>query len=83
MWTIAALSLGVMIVPIYVAVEIIGAGIYTAWILATFYVCALGIAFMLRYRQGKWKKMRVIEAPEDLQPEACRVPSPAEPSDRG
>jgi hypothetical protein len=21
----------------------------------------LGIAFMLRYRQGRWKKMRVIE----------------------
>jgi MATE family multidrug resistance protein len=82
MWTIAALSLGVMIVPVYVAVEIIGAGIYTAWTLATFYVCALGIAFMLRYRQGKWKKMRVIEAPEDLHPEACRIAAPVEPGGR-
>jgi len=63
MWTIAALSLGVMIIPVYVAVEIVGAGIYAAWTLATFYVCALGIAFMLRYRQGKWKAMRVIETP--------------------
>jgi len=81
MWTIGALSLGVMIVPVYVAVEFIGAGIYTAWTLATFYVCALGIAFMLRYRQGKWKKMRVIEAPEDLAPEACRIAAPAEPGD--
>jgi MATE family multidrug resistance protein len=62
MWTIAALSLGVMILPVYLAVEILGAGIYTAWTLATVYVCALGIAFMLRYRHGKWKKMRVIEA---------------------
>jgi MATE family multidrug resistance protein len=61
MWTIAALSLGVMIGPVYLAVEVVGAGLYTAWTLATIYICALGIAFMLRYRQGRWKKMRVIE----------------------
>lgn len=62
MWTIGALSLGVMIVPVYLAVEVMGAGIYTAWTLAMFYIGALGLAFMLRYRQGKWKRMRVIEA---------------------
>jgi MATE family multidrug resistance protein len=61
MWTIAALSLGVMIAPVYIAVEIVGAGLYTAWTLATVYICALGVAFMLRYRQGRWMKMRVIE----------------------
>jgi len=61
MWTIGALSLGVMIIPVYVAIEFLGCGIYTAWTLATFYVCTLGLAFMFRYRQGKWKKMRVIE----------------------
>jgi MATE family multidrug resistance protein len=62
MWTIGALSLGVMIIPVYVAVEVVGAGIYAAWTVATVYVSALGMAFMLRYRQGKWKRMRVIEA---------------------
>jgi MATE family multidrug resistance protein len=62
MWTIAALSLGVMIAPVYIAVQVIGAGLYTAWTLATLYICALGLAFMLRYRKGKWKKMQVIEA---------------------
>jgi len=61
-WTIAALSLGVMIAPVYLAVQVMGAGLYTAWTLATIYISALGLAFMLRYRQGKWKKMRVIEA---------------------
>jgi len=30
--------------------------------LATLYICALGLAFMLHYRQGKGKKMRVIDA---------------------
>jgi len=61
MWTIGALSLGVMITPMYVAVEILQAGLYTTWALATFYICALGVAFMMRYRQGRWKSMRVIE----------------------
>jgi MATE family multidrug resistance protein len=61
MWTIGAVCLGLMILPVYVAVEIVGAGIYTVWTFASAYACALGIAFMLRYRQGAWKRMRVIE----------------------
>jgi MATE family multidrug resistance protein len=72
MWTIAALSLGGMIIPVYLAVEVIGAGIYIAWTLATFYASALGLAFMLRYRQGKWKKMRVIESQPYLAEGRCR-----------
>ena len=62
LWTIAALSCGVMIIPVYLAVEVFNAGIYTAWVLVTFYIAALGIAFYLRYRHGKWKEMRIIEA---------------------
>jgi len=72
MWTIAALSLGVMIIPVYLAVEVFDAGIYTAWTLATLYACALGLAFMLRYRRGKWKKMRVIESQPYMAGNKCR-----------
>ncbi len=61
MWTIGSLSLGVMIIPVYAAVEILGAGVYTVWILATVYICGLGVAFLLRYLHGDWKRMRVIE----------------------
>ena len=61
MWTIGAVCIGLMILPVYVAVEIAGAGLYTVWTFATIYACALGVAFMLRYRQGSWKRMRVIE----------------------
>ena len=61
MWTIGALSIGVMIVPVYVAVEIMGAGLYTVWILAVLYGASLGTAFLLRYGNGKWKQMRIIE----------------------
>ncbi len=62
LWTIAALSCGVMIIPVYLAVEVFKAGIYTAWVLVTFYIATLGMAFYLRYRHGKWKQMRIIEA---------------------
>ncbi len=61
MWTIGILSLGVMIVPVYTAVEIMGAGVFTVWVLATLYICGLGVAFLLRYLHGNWKRMRVIE----------------------
>jgi MATE family multidrug resistance protein len=61
MWTITALSIGVMIIPVYLAIEVFKAGIYTAWVLVTFYIATLGIAFYLRYRHGKWKQMRIIE----------------------
>lgn len=60
MWAIGVLSLCIMIIPVFIAVEIFHAGIYTAWILASFYVCVLGMTFMMRYRQGKWKEMSVI-----------------------
>jgi MATE family multidrug resistance protein len=62
MWAIAVVSIGVMVVPVYLAVEVFGAGLYTAWALATAYICALGVVLMIRYKQGKWKTMRVIES---------------------
>ena len=66
MWTVGAMSLGMMILPTYLAVEVFGGGLFTVWTIATLYVCALGVAFMVRYKQGKWKKMRVIEEPKDM-----------------
>jgi MATE family multidrug resistance protein len=32
-----------------------------AWGFATAYIIALSVVFMLRFRHGKWKSMRVIE----------------------
>ena len=71
MWTIAALCLGGMVIPVYIAVEIFGVGIYTVWTLMTFYACSLGVAFMLRYLRGKWKQMRVIEAQTRVTDDKC------------
>ncbi len=59
---IGAMSLGILIVPSYLAVAVFHADIYACWGIATAYVIALGIAFLLRYRSGAWERMRVIEA---------------------
>lgn len=60
-WTIAALSMGIMVVPSFIAVEFFGGGIYTVWSIGSFYICVLALVFWRRFRQGKWKSMRVIE----------------------
>jgi MATE family multidrug resistance protein len=39
-----------------------GGGLYWAWSFATTYVISLAVVFLLRFRVGKWKTMRVIEA---------------------
>ncbi|MFW6055086.1 MAG: MATE family efflux transporter [Thermodesulfobacteriota bacterium] len=61
MLTIGGLSISVMIVPVYLAVEVFAADVSVAWSILTVYICSLGLVFWLRYRQGSWKKMRVIE----------------------
>jgi MATE family multidrug resistance protein len=63
MWMIFCLSLGVLVVPSFVAITWLGASVYTLWAIASAYVIALGIAFLLRYRGGKWASIRVIEQP--------------------
>jgi MATE family multidrug resistance protein len=50
-----------MILPTYAAVEWFGAGVYTAWAFLTAYVFVLAGLMWLRYRGGKWRRMRVIE----------------------
>jgi MATE family multidrug resistance protein len=59
-WTIVILSVMLVILPVSLAVLVFQAGIYIAWFFASLYVCALAIAFWWRFRQGKWKTMRII-----------------------
>jgi len=56
-----ALAWPIMVVPTFVVVRA-GGSIYAAWIFATAYILAMAICFYLRFRTGKWKSMRVIEA---------------------
>ncbi len=61
MWTIGIVTLVVMILPITIGVGFLGWGIYACWIVLTLYVISLCSVSFLRYRQGKWKTIRVIE----------------------
>jgi MATE family multidrug resistance protein len=61
MWSIGILSLVVMILPLVIGVHIFGAGLYFAWSCATGFVFFLFITSYWRYRQGRWKGVRVIE----------------------
>ncbi|MBW1911575.1 MAG: MATE family efflux transporter [Deltaproteobacteria bacterium] len=61
MFMILAFSGLVMVVPTYLAVVVFGYGLMICWVFATVYVTTLGFAFYLRFLNGKWKNMRVIE----------------------
>jgi MATE family multidrug resistance protein len=56
-----ALGWPIMILPTFVVV-LTDASLYWAWAFATAYVCSMAVCFWLRFRSGKWKSMRVIEA---------------------
>jgi len=61
MWSIGIATLAVMIFPIAIGVRLLGWGIYACWAILTLYVLSLCSVTFLRYRQGKWKHIRVIE----------------------
>jgi MATE family multidrug resistance protein len=60
MWSIGILSVVVMILPLVIGVHIFGAGLYFAWCCATAFVFSLFVTSYWRYRQDRWKHVRVI-----------------------
>ena len=60
MWSIGIATLVVMIIPLTIIVEYTNWGLIACWINLTLYVISLFLIAGLRYRQGKWKKIRVI-----------------------
>lgn len=61
MYMIVVVSVCTLVVPAWVVVMVLHQGIMAAWVVATCYVILLGFVFYLRFLQGKWKSMRVIE----------------------
>lgn len=51
----------IMVVPTYLVVRS-GWSLYWAWGFATAHIFAMAVCFWFRFRSGKWKTMRVIEA---------------------
>ncbi len=60
-----ALAWPLMVAPTFLVVRA-GGNVYWAWAFATAYIIAMAFCFMLRFRSGKWKSMRVIETAPDL-----------------
>jgi MATE family multidrug resistance protein len=61
MFAILFMSLFVFVLPSYVALLWLDAGIYAGWGIASTYIASLGLLFFFRFLRGKWKSMRVIE----------------------
>jgi multidrug resistance protein, MATE family len=59
-WAVLLLSFAVMVLPVWASVEY-GWGVYWAWAFASAYCITLALTLWGRFRQGKWKSMRVIE----------------------
>lgn len=61
--TVAALMLSwpVLVLPAW-ASWYYGWGLYWAWTFASAYIILMALTFCFRFRQGKWRGMRVIEA---------------------
>ena len=58
----------------WLGVEVWKLSIYGCWALFTTWIWVLGLAFLLRFLQGKWRKIRVIEV------RAREAPAPASPT---
>jgi MATE family multidrug resistance protein len=54
-------SILIWAIPVYFAVIKFNLGIYAGWGITVIYAIILASVFYLRYKTGKWKKMRVIE----------------------
>ena len=63
------LSVFVLILPVYLALEVLELGLMVAWVFATVYIISLGVTFYIRFLGGKWKSMRVIE----LEPQIPKI----------
>jgi MATE family multidrug resistance protein len=59
----------------WLSVEVWEFGVFGSWTLITAWVWIAAITFVVRFRRGKWRSMRVIESPEAGLPEI--LPAPA------
>jgi MATE family multidrug resistance protein len=54
-------SAPIPVILAWVGVRWLDLGLYWCWGVVTVWVCGLGVTYLLRFVQGKWREMRVIE----------------------
>lgn len=52
-----------MVAPTWIGIKLWNWNVLEAWTACTLNVTVVGLAFLARFLQGKWRSMRVIEAP--------------------
>lgn len=55
------LSIFVLIVPTYIAVDIFHSDLFMPWAFCALFIIGMGVTFWRRFAGGKWKNMSVIE----------------------
>jgi MATE family multidrug resistance protein len=66
----------IMVIPTFVIVQS-GGSVFAAWWFATAHILAMAVCFALRFRTGKWKTMRVIEAAPEIEIDGLRTSASA------
>jgi MATE family multidrug resistance protein len=61
MWSAALISALCFLAPLFVGIELLGFGVFYSWSCVLFFVFTLFCTVAYRYRQGKWRKMLVID----------------------
>lgn len=56
------------VAAVWVGINWLGLGLMWCWIVLTLWICVLGCVYLVRFLQGHWRHMRVIE-PETLEDE--------------
>jgi MATE family multidrug resistance protein len=65
-----------MLLPAWIACVRHGAGVYVAWTAASAYVVLLGLLELRRFRQGRWRSLRIVEPGlRELDPAAAAEPA--------
>lgn len=60
MLLMGACSFGTLVVPVYLVIEVFGAGLYAAWACVLANVILLALFSWLRFRSGRWRNIQVI-----------------------
>lgn len=58
---ISFMSIFVLIIPTWIVVYIFNAHIYITWVILSCQVCLLGLIFFLRFKSGKWEKIKIVD----------------------
>lgn len=71
MLTMLAACVGVLILPVWALVNTGTGGIHGPWLCLTAYIAVLAGSFALRFRHGRWRRIKVIEETPRAGDSAC------------